>query len=243
VIDAGEVLMVSTTLHVAAPFEGGFSNFAFDIQFEGVVNSTAYNVTINAYDQTVGTNVQVAIVEDGLSTGFDTSYTFTGLTGNHTFTVPSADVNGNPFEEWSTGETNTTITVSSAENCTAYYQAVPPSTYTVSFAETGLPLGSTWWVDINNNNQSSSSSVINFYLPNGIYSYVTGASNWAAAPSGGSVIVSGANNNSQVTFTIVPEFPSLTILLLYMMAMLLAAIVFRKRKGPSRDCKDHIMCR
>ena len=65
--------------------------------------------------------MSVGITKDGAPTGFSTPKTFTGLTGTHTFTVPSTDANGHPFEWWSTGSTSTTITVDSGGTYTAYY--------------------------------------------------------------------------------------------------------------------------
>jgi len=237
-IEAGKVLTVNPTLHVASPFGGGFSSFAFDILFGGQEILPTYNVTINAYCETEAAGVPVAVAEDGSSTGFNTTYTFTGLTGTHIFTVPSADANGHPFKNWNTGQTTTTITVSSAGNYTAYYQAALPSNYTVSFLETKLPSQAQWWVDLKGDNQSSTSNVINFSLPNGTYTYSTGASGYTPSASKGLVTVNGTNTNEQVTFSarpIIPEFPSLIVLLPFMIATLLAVIIYRKKSMRTRQ--------
>jgi hypothetical protein len=61
---------------------------------------------------------------DGVPTGYSTPYTFTGLTGTHTFTVPSTNSVGHPFSDWNTGSTGTTITVSSAGVYTARYKGI-----------------------------------------------------------------------------------------------------------------------
>jgi len=84
----------------------------------------AYDVTINAHCNSEGIDVSVPITEDGSSTSFKTPYTFSRLMVTHTFSVPSTDPSGHPFTQWSTGETTTTITVSSGGSYTAYYQAV-----------------------------------------------------------------------------------------------------------------------
>jgi len=83
-----------------------------------------YDVTIDAYCNTEAAQVHVAITKDGVPTGYNTPHTFTSLTGTHTFTVPEKDSKGHPFKQWSTGETNRTITVSSGGTYTAYYEAV-----------------------------------------------------------------------------------------------------------------------
>jgi hypothetical protein len=83
----------------------------------------SYDVTINAHSNTEGADVTVSLAMDGSPTGFTTPHTFTNLTGTHTFEVPSTDPSGHPFEQWSTGETTSTITVSSGGTFTAYYEA------------------------------------------------------------------------------------------------------------------------
>jgi len=80
-----------------------------------------YDVTIEAYCYTEEVYVSPSITMDGTPTGFNTPHTFTDLDGTHTFTVPSSDPNGCSFINWNTGETSTTITVSSDRTYTAYY--------------------------------------------------------------------------------------------------------------------------
>jgi hypothetical protein len=102
--------------------------------------------------------------------------------------------------------------------------------YTVTFTESGLPPGLEWWVDLNGNNFSSPSNVITFSEPNGTYAYSTGALGYTTSSSTGFVSVNGANTNVQVVFTIIPEFPSLFIPALFMMATLLVATSQKKKK-------------
>jgi cell wall-associated NlpC family hydrolase len=97
---------------------------------------TSTSITIDAYCNTEGVYISVPITMDGSPTGYNTPHTFTGLTGTHTFTVPSSDANGHPFKQWSTGSTSTTITVSSG-TYTAYYQAVTYYSLTISTSTGG----------------------------------------------------------------------------------------------------------
>jgi hypothetical protein len=78
-------------------------------------------VAIQAYCYTESDSVNVSITMDGSPTGYDTPHTFVGLTGTHTFTVPIVDPNGHSFSQWNTGETSTTITVTSPGIYIAYY--------------------------------------------------------------------------------------------------------------------------
>jgi outer membrane protein assembly factor BamB/PKD repeat protein len=91
------------------------------------IGQSSYSIQIYAYDKTLGGGVSVPITMDGSPTGQSTPYEFSGLTGSHTFAVPSTDSAHNPFTSWSDGETTTTITVPPADGYyQAYYQAAPP---------------------------------------------------------------------------------------------------------------------
>jgi hypothetical protein len=83
-----------------------------------------YNATINAHCYTNGVDVSVGIAMDGSPTGYNTPHMFSGLTGSHTFTVPGVDPHGHPFNQWSTGETDTTITVTAGGTYTGYYMSL-----------------------------------------------------------------------------------------------------------------------
>jgi outer membrane protein assembly factor BamB len=104
----------STTIAV---FSGGTYTAYYQAQ--------PYNVTVSAHCITEGTDVNVAIAEDGSPTGFNAPHTFTGLAGAHTFTVPAVDGTGHPFRQWSTGQSDTTATVTKSVTCVAYYRTPP----------------------------------------------------------------------------------------------------------------------
>jgi hypothetical protein len=80
-----------------------------------------YSVTINASCDTDRADINVPIMMDGSSTGLDTPQTFTGLTGTHSFTVPSLDSNGHSFRLWDRGSASTTIVLSNGGAYTARY--------------------------------------------------------------------------------------------------------------------------
>lgn len=84
------------------------------------------SITVWAWDSVYGW-LSEPITMDGVSTGFSTPHTFTGLSGTHTFTVPSTDTYGDPLGNWTTGEASTTLTVNSSGTYTAqyYYGTIP----------------------------------------------------------------------------------------------------------------------
>lgn len=103
----------TTTINVSS---GG----AYTAYYQTATPPCTYNVTISAHCNTEGLDVSVPIIKDGTATGYNTPHTFSGLSGSHTFTVPSVDASGHPFLQWATSQ-STTVTVPSTMY-TAYYQ-------------------------------------------------------------------------------------------------------------------------
>jgi YVTN family beta-propeller protein len=78
--------------------------------------------------------------------------------------------------------------------------------YQVMFVETGLPSGTTWYVNLSNGQSfSSTTNTITFNEPNGTYSYTIATVNkiYALSPSSGTFKVSGGNVNVVITFNLV----------------------------------------
>ena len=81
--------------------------------------------------------------------------------------------------------------------------------YSVTFSETGLPSGSTWWVNFNGQNITSSSSTITFDISDGTYSYTvqsmgTYGVNYNPDSSTGTVIVDGFTQTEYIYYY--PEY-------------------------------------
>lgn len=95
------------------------------VQTYAVKIDNSYDVTINAHCNTEHETQAVDIMKNWNASGYQTSHTFTLLRGTNAFTVPSVDPNGHEFKRWNTGETNTTILVSSGGTYTAYYGESP----------------------------------------------------------------------------------------------------------------------
>jgi len=101
----------------------GETDTADNTKIYGTVTvAPSYDVTIQADCYTESAYVSVSITMDGTPTHFNTPHTFAGLTGTHTFTVPSTDASGHPFKQWNGGSTSTTTTVSSGGAYTAHYE-------------------------------------------------------------------------------------------------------------------------
>ena len=79
------------------------------------------------------------------------------------------------------------------------------SKYTVTFTESGLPSGTTWYVNLSNGLHSGpiTGSSYTFQLTNGTYSYTIATSDhtYEPSPSSGSLTVNGAPISESVTFS------------------------------------------
>ena len=78
--------------------------------------------------------------------------------------------------------------------------------YSVTFTESGLPSGTTWYMNITSGNSySSTASTITVSEPNGTYSYTIATNNkeYAPSPSSGSFTVNGAPLSESITFSLV----------------------------------------
>ena len=76
--------------------------------------------------------------------------------------------------------------------------------YKDTISETGLPSGTTWYVNLSNGQSfSSTSDTISFSETNGSYSYTVATSNkiYSPSPSSGSLPVNGAPVSESITFT------------------------------------------
>src|SRR2546425_8044623 len=94
---------------------------------------------------------------------------------------------------------------SSFSNIETLGAPVPPSTYSVTFTESGLHPGTSWSVTLDGVPQSATASTITFSEADGTYAYTVGSvAGYTANPSSGSVTVNGAGVSASITFTAVP---------------------------------------
>jgi hypothetical protein len=154
----------------------------------------------------------VTFIESGLASGTSWSMTLNGvLKSSVTATIVFTATNGtNPYtvgvvSGYTATPSSGSVTVSGASvNRAIAYAAVAAATYSVTFTETGLPSGTNWSVTLNGTMTSSTTSTVVFTEVNGTYAYTVGAvTGYTAAPSSGSVTVSGALVDQAITYTAV----------------------------------------
>lgn len=153
----------------------------------------------------------VSLGELGLPTGVRWFAELGGLWGESTgpfitFYVPNGtyDYQVVPVSGYSPAPPSGVVTVV-GQVVTVLVTFSAPRLYAVSFAETGLPAGSRWDVDLNGTTGASTTPAIAFALPNGTYSFqVIPPAGYQAVPSAGSVTIGGAGWFEVVAFQAVP---------------------------------------
>ena len=82
--------------------------------------------------------------------------------------------------------------------------------YTVTFKETGLPVGTNWSVTVGATTLWSRLTYINFHLTNGSYSYiVANVANYSTSPSG-TFTVAGTGLTLAIPFALIKNMPTIT---------------------------------
>lgn len=153
----------------------------------------------------------VTFTESGLPTGTSWSVSLGGtLESSTTATIVFSGI-GNGSYSYSVGSvagytsnpSSAPVTVRGATDSLAItFAPAGTRTYSVTFAESGLPPGTSWSVTLNGAPETSTGGTGLFAEPNGTYSYSVGkVAGYSAAPSSGSVRVSGALVKVAVAFS------------------------------------------
>ena len=101
-------------------------------------------------------------------------------------------------------EQNTTVKISMNLSSTNMPNTGKTQTtkYNVTFTESGLPSGTSWFVTLNGSKQSSTSSTITFSETNGTYTYTVGqVTGYNISSPSGNAKVSGTYLNITITYT------------------------------------------
>jgi hypothetical protein len=147
--------------------------------------TTFYFVTFEEAGLLAGTNWSVSL--NGVGENSSTSdITFSEANGSYNFTVgavPGYETTTPPSGQLNVSGANVTMQV------TFSFLG-----FAVEFQESGLLVGTVWFVTLNGTVQSSSASTITFFEFNGTYSYnVSAVAGWTAFTPSGAIVVSGAS--------------------------------------------------
>ncbi len=149
---------------------------------------------------------------DVLSSSFSI-YGLLAETGNTAvFELPNGTYYASAYAEdsnYTTSPSNHEFNVTGASESEVFVFTLipPPSGYTVTFSESGLPSGTSWYASLYNEGTGSSQeksgtgSTITLTEPNGTYYFGVGASGYAANPGSGTLTVDGAAVSESIQFT------------------------------------------
>ncbi len=202
---------------------------------------TYYNVTFSETGLTSGTSWSVTLNGTPMSSTTST-IVFSELNGSYIYTIPS--VSGlvaapNAGTEVVNGA-NLLVNVT--------FAAAPPSTYSVTFTESGLASGTQWTVMFDGKPESSTTSTIVFTeVANGSYTFTVGAvTGYTASPSSGPITVAGSSPGQTITFskTSGPSSSSssglpswawivIAVVILLVIVGVVVAVMMRGRKPPT----------
>ncbi|MGP6240047.1 PEGA domain-containing protein, partial [Cuniculiplasma sp. SKW4] len=157
-----------------------------------------YTVTFTETGLPSGTTWYVNITghDSGAITG--TSYSISLPNGTYTYTIATSD------HEYVPVSYSGSVTVSGKSVSESITFSLV--TYSVTFTETGLPSGTTWYVNITGHDSGAiTETSYSISLPNGTYSYTIATSDHEYAPVSysGSVTVSGNSVSESITFSLV----------------------------------------
>jgi len=141
------------------------------------------------------------------------------------------------------------VTVDGAQAYVAVtFSKVGVTTYYVTFTETGLATGTTWYVTLNGTPESSTNTTVIFSEPNGVYAFsvsnVTGynqttSSKGTVTVNGGPQGVSVSFSTGQVTSTSPSSGSSLWVYVLVAVVIIVVVagvvLMVRRRQPPSQS--------
>ena len=203
-------------------FTEGNGSYAFSIgRVSGYTASpSSGTVTVNgasvtqavAFSPSAVATYSVTFTEAGLPSGTAWSLTLSGSPGSGsapgsiTFNEPNGTYSYSigSVAGYTASPSSGSATVSGADVSQAItFTPIPPTTYAVTFTETGLPSGTEWSVTVSGSTVSAlAPAAASLSEANGTYSYTVGSvAGYTASPSSGSVTVNGAAVTETITFT------------------------------------------
>ncbi len=198
--------IVATVAGGNSPFDAAYDSGNGDVY---VTNSGGGTLSILSPDSAYA----VTFTENGLPSGTRWSVTLGGtLVSSNTTTIAFVVPNGTqpfvvgPVSGYVAVPATGSVPVSgSPVNLTIDFTPPPPSTYAVTFAESGLPSGTLWSVIVNGSTQNSTTTQITYTETNSTYAFAVGAIvGYTANPASGSLTVNGLPVTQNITFSAIP---------------------------------------
>ena len=159
-----------------------------------VLGSVKYTVTVTETGLPTGTTWYVNLTNGASYSSNTNTIMFQAINGTYDYTVASMNKDYAPVTSSSTFTVN-----GKPVSVSVTFKAV---TYTVTVTETGLPTGTTWYVNITGHDSGAiTGTSYSFSLTNGTYSYTIGSNNTNYNANGSRVIINGHSKTISITFT------------------------------------------
>ena len=181
---------------------GTYSYKAESSQYSNIVGTlviTSSSVTVNLIFK-LAPKYPVTFTETGLPTGTMWNVTMNGVTESSTtsdivFNVANGtynyEISTMDKEYKATVDTNSLVVNGAPLTEDVVFKQV---TYAVTFTETGLPSGMTWYLNLSNGQSFKTNvSTLTFYAPNGTYYYTATPENYNYSVVSGGYIVNGTS--------------------------------------------------
>ena len=193
----------SETGYTVAPASGTLSvhgaAVSQAITFSPVSPTTpTYNVTFTENGLPGGTAWSVAF-GGATTSSASISIAFREANGTYVFTVGTV-------AGYSPTPSSGTLTVTGvAVSKSITFTQTPPSTYSVTFSETGLPSGTSWTVAFQGtpNSATAPNSIVVSGIADGSYTFTASAPGYSGTPASGPIVVNGAAVTQSIVFHIV----------------------------------------
>ena len=193
---------------------GGSGTVAFSIgtSFKGTQILGATNVVVGSstgwYSTTFGNVTLKSGTDYYLNVKLVSGSTQWGYTGTSSASVDTGAIQ----DYWYSGSTlthdNSYPDIYSVGFVPVSSSTPAPTSYPVTFTESGLPSGTSWSVTFNGQTTTSTSTTVSFSVVDGTYSYTIGAvSGYTSSPSSGSVTVNGASQGVSIAFSASSSYP------------------------------------
>ena len=210
-------IATTTKIYEPSPSYGSFAVNGGSVSKSVAFSLVNYTTTFTESGLPSGTTWYVNLsngVDSGAITG--SLYTFYMTNGTYSYTIATT----NKIYEASSG--SFIVNGGSVSKPVSFSEVK----YTVTFTESGLPSGTTWYVNLSNGQSfSSTTSTISFSEPNGSYSYtVSSVSGYSVSPSSGSIAVSGSSISKTITYTSTSTPPGISDTELYGIIGLVAVV-------------------
>jgi hypothetical protein len=166
------------------------------VAFTLLSGATKYSVTFSETGLTLPATWTVAFLGADQS-GFGPDLLFSAPNGTHTYSVfPLAGYRADP-------SSGSVVVAGANSTVDIVFTAVPPTAYSLTFDESGLPQDTTWSVTVNGTVLSGSTGSLGLIETNGSYPYTVGSvSGYTATSTGGTAVVDGVATSVGVVFTV-----------------------------------------